>query len=213
MSRHKFRFPKPAERKQRSTMNAFQHPRTGNNMLMQAHEVEIYQNLTDKLHAEFQPKTEMERQLAQKIIDTNFRLNRLSTIENNMLNFEMMFRETGRNEDDRTEVMHAQAKAWKDEAKSFDILGRYEARLARQLLLYKKELERLVDMRLPAALEEVRQPAAQFATAAHSTVPLAAAACVLSSAQTDNSNDLNSEMASFGRNRVPPLPPPARLRL
>jgi hypothetical protein len=47
---------------------------------------------------------------------------------NNMLNFDMMDRETSRNE-----IMCAQAQTWKDEAKSFDILGR------------------LVDMRLPAA--------------------------------------------------------------
>src|ERR1035441_2958186 len=143
MSRHKFRFPKPVEHKQRSTMNAFKHNITGNNMIMQEHECEKYTELSASLLREFKCATEMERQIAQKIIDTNFRLNRLAGIENNMLNFDMMTRETDSNPDDRTEVMFAQTRAWKDEAKSFDVLGRYEARLTRQILLYKKELERL----------------------------------------------------------------------
>jgi hypothetical protein len=196
-------------KRQRSTMNAFQHPHTGNNMLMQAYEVEVYRKLTDNLLAEFQPETEMERQIAQKIIDTNFRLNRLSSIENNMLNFDMMSRETNRNDDDRTEVMCAQAQAWKDEAKSFDILGRYEARLTRQLLLYIR------DMRLSAASKDVRLPAAQ-AVAAHMTAQpvlldtqLPAASSQLS-AQPAHKAALNPKLASFGR--TTPLPPPARLR-
>ena len=70
-----------------------------------------------------------------------------------MLNFELMVRETRRSQDDRTEVMRAQAQAWKDEAKSFDLLGRYESRLTRQLVLYRKELTALQtkEVRLPAA--------------------------------------------------------------
>src|ERR1039458_9530027 len=142
MSR-RLRFPKPIERRQRSTMNAFKHNITGNNMIMQEHECEKYTELSNTLLREFKCATEMERQIAQKIIDTNFRLNRLASIENNMLNFDMMTRETDSNPDDRTEVMFAQTRAWKDEAKSFDVLGRYEARLTRQLLLYRNELERM----------------------------------------------------------------------
>src|ERR1035438_6178403 len=143
MPRHKFRFPKPVEHKQRSTMNAFKHNITGNNMIMQEHECEKYTELSTSLLREFKCATEMERQIAQKIIDTNFRLNRLAGIENNILNFDMMARETADNPDDRTEVMFAQPRAWKDESKSFDILGRYEARLTKQLLAYKRELERI----------------------------------------------------------------------
>jgi hypothetical protein len=187
-------------RKQRSTMHAFQHPRTGNNMLMQAYEVEAYRKLTDNLLAEFRPKTEIERQIAQKIIDTNFRLNRLSSIENNMLNFEMMVRETNRCEDDRTEVMHAQAQAWKEEARSFDILGRYEARLTRQLFLC------IQDMRLSAASQDVRLPAAPVLM--DTRLPAASSA---SSLQADHNTPLNPKLASFGR--TTPLPSPARLRL
>ena len=58
--------------------------------------------------------------------------------------------------------MLAQARAWKDDARTFDILGRYESRLTRQLVLYRKELAHLVDTRLSAA------PALSAAAAASS---------------------------------------------
>ena len=190
--------PRTPEGKQRSRMNAFKHNLTGNNLILQEHEYQKYTELSEKLMSDLNPRTELERQVAQKIIDTNFRLNRLAAIENNMLNFELMVRETSRNEDDRTEVMRAQAQAWKDEAKSFDLLGRYEGRLSRQLVLYRKELTEL-----------------QTHEVAPSMDTRLAAASSASSAQADNSNDLTPKLASFGKSRfeaLPPLPPPIRLK-
>ena len=90
--------PRTPEGKQRSRMNAFKHNLTGNNLILQEHEYQVYTELSEKLMVDLKPGTEFERQIAQKIIDTNFRLNRLAAIENNMLNFDMMHRETSRNE-------------------------------------------------------------------------------------------------------------------
>ena len=227
MFKEEFRFPDPVERPRRSTMNVFQHNITGNNMMMQEHECQKYTELSNELLCEFNCATEMERQIAQKIIDTNFRLNRLASIENNMLNFDMMTRETDSNPDDRTEVMFAQTRAWKDEAKSFDVLGRYEARLTRQILLYKKELERLQAMenrvveyesasfgKTPAPLYVMRAAASTDVRppAAPQDTRLSAA----SSVQPDYSTGVTPESASFGETlplERPPLPPPTRLRL
>ena len=39
--------------------------------------------------ADLKPATEPERQIVQKIIDLNFRINRITAIENNLLNFDM----------------------------------------------------------------------------------------------------------------------------
>jgi hypothetical protein len=39
--------------------------------------------------------------------------------------------------------MAAQTRAWIERAHSFDLLGRYETRLSRQLLKYQQEFERL----------------------------------------------------------------------
>ncbi|MDP9053764.1 MAG: hypothetical protein M3N93_05600, partial [Acidobacteriota bacterium] len=97
--------------------------------------------------ADLKPQTEPERQIAQKIIDLNFRLNRITAIENNMLNFDMCQLERDAPDDERVESMYAQTLAWKEDAPAFDLLGRYEARLSKQLLQYQKEFERLQTVR------------------------------------------------------------------
>jgi len=52
---------------------------------------------------DLKPKSEPERQIAQKIIDTNFRLNRLTAIENNMFSFGLIHNEANTDHDDRIE--------------------------------------------------------------------------------------------------------------
>jgi hypothetical protein len=139
-----------------------------------------------------QAATEPEKQIAQKIVDLNFRINRITAIENNMLNFDMGANEPDFEEDEGIARMMGQARAWKQDAHAFEILGRYEARLSKQLLQYQKELERL------------------------KTVRKAEAAAV---SQTEETVTVNRETASFGKpaptyvmERIP-LPPPDRLRL
>ncbi|MDP9052921.1 MAG: hypothetical protein M3N93_01250, partial [Acidobacteriota bacterium] len=70
--------------------------------------------------------------------------------------------------------MYAQTLAWKEDAPAFDLLGRYEARLSKQLLQYQKEFERLQTVRKAEA-------------AAQTNV------------QTEQSTPLNPDSASFGR--------------
>jgi hypothetical protein len=73
--------PKTAEGKQRSAMNAFKHGLTGQSLVLQPNEMEACNRLTASMLSDLKPKTEPERQLAQKIIDGNFRLNRLAAVE------------------------------------------------------------------------------------------------------------------------------------
>jgi hypothetical protein len=129
--------------RQRSSLNACRHKVTGAHLLLRPEEMAAYNRLTAGLLSDLKPYTEIERQTAQKIIDTHFRLNRLAGIENNIFGFGTVAHSTATPHDDRVEVMIAQTRAWLERAGSFDILGRYEARLARQLLQYTRELERL----------------------------------------------------------------------
>jgi hypothetical protein len=85
----------------------------------------------------------MERQTVQKIIDTNFRLNRIAGLENNMLNFGLWENQQETESDERLDIMKAQTLAWMERSKNFDLLGRYESRLTKQLLAFTRELERL----------------------------------------------------------------------
>ena len=116
-------------------------------MVMQKHEHAEHTRLIKAMLADLNPQTEPERQIALKIIDLNFRINRITAIENNLLNFDMSALEPQTVEDEGIARMIAQTRAWKKDAQSFEILGRYEARLSRQLLQYQKELERLQSVR------------------------------------------------------------------
>jgi hypothetical protein len=145
--------PKTPEGKQRASMNAFKHGLTGNRILLQTHEHEAYRQLTNALNRDLQPKAELERQLVQKLIDCHTRLNRIAALDGNILNFSLTQNETaadhgGSNQEaDALETIAAQCRAWIENADSFEKLGRYEARISRQLLQYTAELERLQKIR------------------------------------------------------------------
>jgi len=139
--------PKTRIGKQRSRMNAVRHNLSGQNLILQESEVEAYNRMSTSMFSDLKPKSEPEHQIAQKIIDTNFRLNRLTAIENNLFNFGLTQNETAADQDDRIEVMAAQTRAWIEHANTFDTIGRYESRLSRQLLKYQQEFERLQAVR------------------------------------------------------------------
>jgi hypothetical protein len=135
--------PRSTPGKQRSRLNAVKHNLSGQFLILQESELEAYNRMATAMLTDIKPKSEPERQIAQKIIDTNFRLNRLTAIENNLFTFGTTRNETDTPHDDRIEVMAAQTRAWTERATTFDTLGRYESRLSRQLLKYQEEFERL----------------------------------------------------------------------
>jgi hypothetical protein len=135
--------PRTANGKQRSRCNAVKHNLSGQNLILLETERVAYNRMATSMLNDLNPRSEPERQIAQKIIDTNFRLNRLTAIESNMFSFGLLENETGTEHDDQIETMAAQTRAWIERAQSFDLLGRYETRLSRQLLKYQQEFERL----------------------------------------------------------------------
>jgi len=135
--------PRSVPGKQRSRLNAVKHNLSGQHLILQETEVEAYNRMSASMLNDLNPKSEPERQIAQKVIDINFRLNRLTAIENNLFTFGLTANETDTDQDDRIEIMAAQTRAWTERAGTFDVIGRYEARLSRQLLKYQEEFERL----------------------------------------------------------------------
>jgi hypothetical protein len=90
---------------------------------------------------------------------THFRHNRIAGIENNMFSFGLIDHTTDSANDDRIEVMVAQTRAWVERSNSFDILGRYESRLTRQVLQFTLELERLQkDRRHQESIASMKHP-------------------------------------------------------
>ena len=149
------------EGKARAAMNAFQHGLSGHRMILQTHELEAYRSLSTALYQDYKPANESERQFLQKIIDCHTRLNRIVAIENNILNVGVSqnIRPDSTN-DEETEAMVAQARAWTQDEDSFEKLGRYESRISRQLVQYSKELDRIQTKRKvhEAEIEKLRQP-------------------------------------------------------
>src|SRR5580698_10105835 len=133
--------------KQRSSMNAVTHNLSGQNLILQPTEVEAYNRMSTAMLIDLKPKSEPESQIALKIIDINFRLNRLTAVENNLFEFGLTQAETNCPHDDRVEVMAAQTRGWIKNSGVYDIIGRYENRLSRQLVMYQKEFERLQAVR------------------------------------------------------------------
>jgi hypothetical protein len=139
--------PKTIEGKQRTAMNAVKHNLTGQSLILQPDEMDAYNRLTNALISDLKPRTELECQTVQKLIDAHFRMNRLAGVENNIFNFSLIENTTQTDHDDRIEVMIAQTRAFIGHSASFDVLGRYEARLARQVLQFSLELDRLQQLR------------------------------------------------------------------
>ena len=149
--------PVTAAGKQKSSLNGFKHGLTGQRMILQSHELEAYRALGAALHRDYAPQTELEKQLVQHIADCNMRLNRIAAIDANLLNIGLV-ENTRENvdHDDVTETVIAQTRAWVKQADSFEKLGRYEARISRQLLRYIQELDRIQALRTPPRTQAVR---------------------------------------------------------
>jgi hypothetical protein len=159
--------PRTNPGKNRSRMNAMKHNLSGQHLVLAEHEFIAYNDACERGFRDLDPQSEPEWQIAQKIVDINFRLNRIAALETNMFNIDTQAHTNHHQEVDRYAAMIAQTRAWKNDAHAFDILGRYEARLSKQLLQYQKEIERLQAIRKADAAAraesaktiEVSQPA------------------------------------------------------
>ena len=144
--------PKTLPGKQRVALNGVTHGLTGQNVFLPESEYEAYMNLGREYIADLRPVGVRETQLAQKIIDINWRLNTISAIENNLFHSARIASlRDGDPNDDRTVAMVSKARAWQMDCAGpncFEKLGRHETRLQRSLLKITEEIERLQSLRL-----------------------------------------------------------------
>jgi hypothetical protein len=185
--------------KKASALNSYKHGLTAQTLMLQPHELEA-QNMTE----DYRPKTEAERQLVVKIVDCHIRLNRISAIDNNILNLSML--ENTRTENDQSsefEAVIAQSKAWMERSSELDKLSRYEGRITRQLMQYTKELSRIQKERRVEAVRHAqsfetkaaRKDLASFVRAGE-TVPQAPSMSTKSDRQTKSAPIENTKMAA-----------------
>lgn len=152
--------PKTAEGKARARYNGLKHGLTGRTVVLPWEDMEEYKRFSQELVESFAPKTPFERQLAQTIADTQWRLNRARTWEDGILcmgvNGPAGDIETG---DPRVHSALAESQAFQQDSRSFTNLTLYEQRLHRQQKQAFETLEKLQAQRKAeerAAMEKAK---------------------------------------------------------
>jgi len=77
--------PKTSEGKQRSSLNALRHGLTGQIVVMPTEDLQAYQSHLESFTDEYNPKGATEAHLVQALADTSWRLNRVASLETNLL--------------------------------------------------------------------------------------------------------------------------------
>jgi hypothetical protein len=140
--------------RQRVAVNAIKHGVTGLKTFLSDDEFLPYMQIARDFILELRPATSRDAQLAQKIIDNNWRINRLSALETNMMVTGLIKRSKDHvQQDPGTQEIISQVLAYEEDCAGrncFDKLGRHEMRLYR----IADQLEKTYDRRL---LRRMRQ--------------------------------------------------------
>ncbi len=144
--------PRTPEGKARSAMNAMRHGLTGRVVVLPSEDMTIYRAFCKELMDELAPETPLERQYAQTFCDTQWRLNRARSYEDNMLALGHFEHADSIDVDDpRSLAALTAAKVFRENSKAFANLSLYEQRLARQQKEALRQLEELQTKRRAAA--------------------------------------------------------------
>jgi hypothetical protein len=176
------RGPKSDHGKHRSSLNAKRHGLTGRTVVLPGEDLEIFKAFSKEIADSLNAESPMERQFAQTVADSQWRLNRARTFEDGMLALGH-FEAAGNFTADSPEIHAAltAAKVFRDHSKDFVNLALYEQRIGRAQKEAFRQLYDMQDRRKAAMLqpEEVKvaasaaeiraeeaKPAVQVATAA-----------------------------------------------
>src|SRR3954454_16141690 len=77
--------PKTSKGKAKSSLNAVKTGLTGRTVLLPSEDVKQYQNHVKRFHDELQPVGELETNVVQSLADTQWRLNRIPSLESGIL--------------------------------------------------------------------------------------------------------------------------------
>ncbi len=143
--------PRTPEGKAVASMNAMRHGLTGRVVVLPSEDMNVYNAFCKELMADLAPETPVERQYAQTFCDTQWRLNRARSYEDNMLalgHFEHA--DSLETDDPRTLAALTAAKTFRENSKAFVNLSLYEQRLQRTQKEALRQLQELQTKRLAA---------------------------------------------------------------
>jgi len=143
--------PRTEAGKKTSSLNALRHGLTARVVVLPTEDLAAYQHFSDEFLADLAPETFAERQCAQTIIDTQWRLNRVRSIEDGMLALGH-FGPEGQIDPGHPEIHAAltAAAVYRTHSQAFVNLSMHEQRLYRILREASKSLEDMKTKRIAA---------------------------------------------------------------
>ena len=201
--------PNTARGKQRSSTNAIRHGLTGRIVVLPTEDMDVYNSFSKELVDSLNPESPMERQLAQTVADTQWRLNRARTYEDGMLALGH-YEDAGdfNGEDPQIRSALTAAKVFRERSKDFVNLSLYEQRLSRsqrEALRQLRELQAERKASTPLITEEAK-PLIQ-AVAAVATSVAAATSEDIGFVNSGNEYDPGAFDPAFFRRSIPAVIP------
>jgi hypothetical protein len=120
------------EGKVRSSMNALRHGLTARVVVLPSEDMDAYKKFSLEMADSLDPQTPLERQFAQTVVDNQWRINRIRSIEDGMLGLGH-YEAAGNFDADHPSIHSAMtaARAFRKDSQSFVNLSIYEQRLHR----------------------------------------------------------------------------------
>ncbi len=147
--------PRTLEGKQKAALNALRHGLTGRVVVLPSEDLNAYQAFCGELIADLAPEGPIEAQYAQTFCDTQWRLNRIRSIEDSMFSLGL-FEKAGSVDPGHPQIHVAftHARVFRQDSKPFVNLSLYEQRLQRVLKESLRQLQELQANRTAAANQD-----------------------------------------------------------
>ena len=136
--------PRTAEGKKRSSLNALRHGLSGQIVVLPQEDMQAYLAFGQRLLDDMAPHGELEKQMVQTLVDTQWRLNRGRSVENSM--FAIGHEGPAGDIDVPNLQVHASmasARLFMQESDKVEKLSRYEQRLTRTFTVILKQFREI----------------------------------------------------------------------
>jgi hypothetical protein len=152
--------PKTPEGKRKSSLNALRHGLTGRVVVLPSEDMNAYHAFCAELMQDLRPEGAIEKQYAQTFCDTQWRLNRIRSVEDSMLALGPVSEAEVDPGHPEIRAALTNAQVFREQSKQFANLSLYEQRLNRALKESLRQLKELQAERVAARQAALAEAAA-----------------------------------------------------
>jgi DNA repair ATPase RecN len=146
--------PKTPEGKKQSSLNALRHGLTGQIVVMPTEDLEAYRSHLKSFEDEYAPQGATEANLVQALADTSWRLNRVASLETNLLTLGVTHRSPIPDAPQQVQDAMSIVAALESQSKALSNLSLHSQRLSRQ---FERTAAQLRDLQKTRIAQEKRQ--------------------------------------------------------